>query len=76
MLPLCGRFVEYWDDGSGDDHLWAITSVVGRLTGNETEAEKKAALERWTSLPEEEQLRLMMKYSEKRMRLARLNELP
>ena len=68
--------MEYWDDGSGDDHLWAATAVMGKPTGNETEAEKKAALERWISLPEEEQLRLMMKYSEKRMRLARLSEIP
>ena len=71
-----GRPMEYWDDGSGDDHLWAATAVMGKPTGNETEAEKKAALERWTSLPEEEQLRLMMKYSEKRMRLARLSGIP
>ena len=56
--------------------MWAATAVMGKPTGNETEAEKKAALERWISLPEEEQLRLMMKYSEKRMRLARLSEIP
>ena len=68
--------MEYWDDGSGDDHLWAATAVMGKPTGNETEAEKKAALERWTSLPEEEQDRLQRKYSEKRMRLEWLNEIP
>ena len=76
MAAMCGRPMEYWDDGSGDDHLWAATAVMGKPTGNETEAEKKAALERWTSLPAEEQRRLMVKYSEKRMRLARLNEIP
>ena len=76
MPLMCGRFMEYWDDGSGDDHLWAATAVMGKPTGNETEAEKKAALERWTSLPEEEQDRLQRKYSEKRMRLEWLNEIP
>ena len=73
---MCGRFMEYWDDGSGDDHLWAATAVMGKPTGDETEAEKKAALERWTRLPEEEQDRLLRKYSEKRMRLEWLNEIP
>ena len=76
MPSMCGRFVEYWDDGSGDDHLWAATAVMGKPTGNETEAEKKAALERWTSLPWEEQRRLLMKYSDKRMRLEWLSEIP
>ena len=68
--------MEYWDDGSGDDHLWAVTSVIGKPTGNETEAEKKAAMKRWTNLSEEEQGKLLRKYSEKRMRLAWLNEIP
>ena len=68
--------MEYWDDGSGDDHLWAVSAVMGKPTANETEAEKKAAIERWASLSEEDELKLMMKYSEKRMRLARLNEIP
>ena len=76
MPALCGRPMEYWDDGSGDDHLWAVTSVIGKPTGNETEAEKKAAMKRWTNLSEEEQGKLLRKYSEKRMRLAWLNEIP
>ena len=76
MASTCGRPMEYWDDGSGDDHLWAATAVMGKPTGNETEAEEQAAIERWKRLPEEEKYRLIMKYGEKRMRLERLSEIP
>ena len=50
--------------------------MMGELTGNETEAEKKAALKRWTSLPAEAQRRLVVEYGDKRMRLERLEQIP
>lgn len=74
MATMCGRCME--DKRSSDDCLWATTAVMGELTGNETEAEKKAALKRWTSLPAEEQRRLVVEYGEKRMRLERFEQIP
>ena len=41
-----------------------------------TDAEVKAARERWMGLPEEEQRRLMLEYSEERMRQERFSEIP
>ena len=50
--------------------------MMGELTGNETEAEQRAAIARWTSLPAEERRRLMVEYGNERMRLAWLSEIP
>ena len=49
---------------------------MGELTGNETEAEQRAAIARWTSLPAEERRRLMVEYGEKRMYLEWLEQIP
>lgn len=75
MPSMCGRCMEN-DEDVKDDRPWATTAVMGELTGNETEAEQRAAITRWTSLPAEEQRRLMVEYGEKRMRLEWLGEIP
>ena len=50
---------------------WGPQAETGK-----TDAEVKAARERWMSMPEEEQRRLMLEYSEERMRQERFGEIP
>lgn len=76
MAAMRGRCMADERKGGVDDRPWATTAVMGELTGNETEAEQRAAIARWTSLPAEEQRRLMVEYGEKCMRLERLGEIP
>ena len=76
MAAVCGLCMADEKKGGADDRPWATTAVMGELTGNETEAEQRAAIARWTSLPAEERRRLMVEYGEKRMRLERLGEIP
>lgn len=57
-----------------------LMEVWGPRTGadqaEETEAEIKAAMDRWTSLPEEERRRLILEDGEERMRQERLSYIP
>ena len=76
MATMCGPCMEDGQKGMVDDRPWATTAVMGELTGNETEAEQRAAIARWTSLPAEERRRLMVEYGEKRMRLERFEQIP
>ena len=73
---MCSRCMEDDQKGIADDRPWATTAVMGELTGNETEAEQRAAIARWTSLPAEERRRLMVEYGEKRMYLEWLEQIP
>ena len=49
---------------------------AGADQAEETEAEIKAAMDRWTSLPEEERRRLILEDGEERMRQERLSYIP
>lgn len=49
---------------------------AGTDQAEETEAEIKAAMDRWMSLPEEERRRLILEDGEERMRQERLSYIP
>ena len=49
---------------------------AGTDQAEETEAEIKAAMDRWMSLPEEERRRLILEDGEERMRQERLSCIP
>ena len=60
----------------GSDGLTELWLPKEKVPGEETEAEAKAAKERWTSLPAEEQRRLLLEYGDERMRQERLSYIP
>ncbi len=60
----------------GSDGLTELWLPKEKVPGEETEAEAKAAMERWTSLPAEEQRRLLLEYGDERMRQERLSYIP
>ncbi len=77
MYAVCGSGMEKKQVVAYPDEMWAVTAVTGaKFDGTETEEEENAAIERWASLPEEEQRRLMIEYGEKRRRQERFGEIP
>lgn len=60
----------------GKDGLTELWLPKEAVPGEETEAEAKAAMERWTSLPAKEKRRLLLEYGEERRRLERFGEIP
>lgn len=60
----------------GRDGLTELWLPKEKVPGEETEAEARAAMERWTSLPAEEKRRLLSEYSMERMRQERLGCIP